>query len=167
MAAMSQPPRRAQPVVIENHLQVLTHALDGLFRVPGTQWRFGLDGLIGLIPGVGDAITSLASFTLLLAAVRYRVPKIAILRMGLNLAIDYAVGALPLVGDAFDFVWKANQRNLAILQSHATVDADQARLRTTGDYLFVFGVIGGLVALLIAAAAVAVWILAQLLDALG
>ena len=73
--------------------------MDDLFRVPVLGWRFGLDALIGLVPGLGDTTTALVSFYILAAAVRYSVPKITLLRMGLNIGIDYVVGSLPIVGD--------------------------------------------------------------------
>ena len=79
-------------VEIEEGLENLSHYLDGLFRIPGTGWRFGLDSLIGLIPNVGDTITSFASFYILLAGVRYGVPKITLLRMAFNIGLDYLVG---------------------------------------------------------------------------
>ena len=75
-------------VEIEEGLDNLAHYLDGLFRVPGTGWRFGLDAVIGLIPNVGDTITSFASFYILFAGVRYGVPKITLLRMAFNIGLD-------------------------------------------------------------------------------
>ena len=72
--------------------------MDDMFRVPVLGWRFGLDAVLGLIPGFGDTSTSLVSLYILVAAVRYRVPKITLLRMGMNIGIDYLVGSLPVVG---------------------------------------------------------------------
>ena len=150
-------PSREQPasdLVVSKELETLAHSLDGLFRVPGTDWRFGLDALVGLIPGVGDAVTSVASFTILLGAVRHRVPKIVILRMAMNLAIDYVVGSIPFLGDAFDFVWKANQKNMTLLRAHVGQSRGGA-----GDYAFVIGIVVALVGVLIGCAAVALWLL--------
>ena len=93
--------------------------MDDLFRIPVLGWRFGLDAIIGLIPAFGDTTTSLVSFYILASAVRYRVPKITLLRMGLNIAIDYAVGSLPVVGDLFDAWWKSNQMNVELLKRRA------------------------------------------------
>src|SRR5215210_1580448 len=104
--------RKPETVEVERSLDRLSHLLDGLFRIPGTGWRFGLDAIIGLIPGVGDMLTSLASFYILASGVRYRVPKVTLLRMGLNIGIDYLVGVVPVVGDMFDFVWKSNEMNV-------------------------------------------------------
>lgn len=135
--------------------------MDDLFRVPVLGWRFGLDALIGLIPGLGDTTTSLVSFYILAAAVRYRVPKITLLRMGLNIGIDYVVGSLPFVGDVVDAWWKSNQKNLELMRKRATVSSEEAREGRTSDWLFVGGIIAGLVALAIASAAISLYLLFQ------
>lgn len=152
-------------IEVEEGLENLSHYLDGLFRIPGTGWRFGLDSLIGLIPNVGDTLTSFASFYILLAGVRYGVPKITLLRMAFNIGLDYLVGTIPFIGDAFDFIWKANKQNMDLIRERAT----GKDVGTTGDYLFVFGIIGFLVLLLIGSILVSVylvwaliyWLLAQ------
>ena len=136
--------------------------MDDLFRVPVLGWRFGLDALIGLVPGLGDTSTALVSFYILAAAVRYRVPKITLLRMGLNIGIDYVVGALPVVGDLADAWWKSNRKNLELLQKRATVSAEEARSGKTSDWLFVGGIIVGLAALAIASAFVSFYLLYRL-----
>src|SRR5437762_1141875 len=87
-----------KPTGLQN-VERLSWLMDDLFRVPVLGWRFGLDALIGLVPGLGDTTTSLVSCYILAAAVRYRVPKISLLRMGLNIGIDYVIGSLPIVGD--------------------------------------------------------------------
>src|SRR5436305_355539 len=107
-------------VEIEKSLDQLSYYLDDLFRIPGIGWRFGLDGIIGLIPNVGDSLTTVASFYILIAGVRHGVPKITILRMALNIAIDYFVGSIPIIGDAFDFVWKSNKMNMNLIRERAT-----------------------------------------------
>ena len=136
--------------------------MDDLFRVPVLGWRFGLDALIGLVPGLGDTSTALVSFYILAAAVRYRVPKITLLRMGLNIGIDYVVGALPVVGDLADAWWKSNRKNLELLQKRATVSAEEARSGRASDWLFVGGIIVGLAALAIASAFVSFYLLYRL-----
>jgi hypothetical protein len=136
--------------------------MDDLFRVPVLGWRFGLDALIGLVPGLGDTSTALVSFYILAAAVRYRVPKITLLRMGLNIGIDYVVGALPIVGDVADAWWKSNRKNLELLQKRATVSAEEARSGKASDWLFVGGIIVGLAALAIASAFVSFYLLYRL-----
>jgi len=136
--------------------------MDDLFRVPVLGWRFGLDALIGLVPGLGDTSTALVSFYILAAAVRYRVPKITLLRMGLNIGIDYVVGSLPIIGDFADAWWKSNRMNLELLQKRATVSAEEARSGKASDWLFVGGIIVGLTALAIASATVSIYLLYRL-----
>lgn len=142
-------------IEIEEGLDNLSHYLDGLFRVPGTTWRFGLDSVIGLIPNVGDTITSFASFYILIAGVRYGVPKITLLRMAFNIGLDYVVGAIPFVGDAFDFVWKANKQNMDLIRTRAAGHGKG----TTSDYVFVFALIGLLIALLIGSILLSIYVI--------
>ena len=151
-----------QPAKIDKGLERLGWLMDDLFRVPVLGGRFGLDALIGLIPGLGDTTTALVSFYILAAAVRYRVPKITMLRMGLNIGIDYLFGSLPLVGDFADAWWKSNQKNLDLLRRRATVSADQAREGRASDWLFVGGIMLGLTALAIASAAISLYLLLRL-----
>lgn len=132
-------------IEIEEGLENLSYYLDGFFRVPGTGWRFGLDALVGLIPNVGDTVTSLASFYILLAGVRYGVPKITLLRMAFNIGLDYLVGVIPFVGDAFDFVWKANKQNMDLIRERGAGKGKG----TTGDYIFVVAMILLLIGVLI------------------
>ena len=132
-------------IEIEKGLDDLSRYLDGLFKVPGTGWRFGLDALIGLIPNVGDTLTFLPSLYILFAGVRYGVPKITLLRMAFNLGLDYAVGSVPFIGDAFDFVWKANQQNMDLIRARASGHGKGK----TSDYVFVFALIGLLLLTLI------------------
>ena len=141
--------------------------MDDLFRVPVLGWRFGLDAVIGLIPGFGDTASSLASFYILANAVRYGVPKITLLRMGLNLGIDYVVGSLPLVGDLFDAWWKSNIRNLELLRRRATVSPEEARAGRASDWLFVGAIIVGLIGLAVLSAFVSVYLLIRLFEFLG
>jgi hypothetical protein len=131
--------------------------------VPILGWRFGLDALIGLIPGIGDTGTALASFYILASAVRHGVPKITLLRMGLNIGFDYVLGSLPLVGDVADVFWKSNQKNIALLRKRATVSAEEARAGRISDWIFVGGIIVGLIALLIGSAVVSLYLLSKLL----
>lgn len=165
---INQLPAKARPaktaerrhVEIENSLDQISRWMDGLFRIPGVGWKFGLDALVGLIPGVGDTATTVVSFYILAAGVRYRVPKITLLRMAANLGIDYAVGAIPFVGDAFDLFWKANQKNVDLIRERATVDAAQAREGRMSDWLFVVGLMAVLVILLLGSIAASVLLLA-------
>jgi hypothetical protein len=153
------PKRKVSEVEIEEGLENLSHYLDGLFRIPGTGWRFGLDALIGLVPNVGDTLTSFASFYILVAGVRYGVPKITLLRMAFNIGLDYLVGTIPFIGDAFDFVWKANKQNMELIRARAT-GKDVA---TTSDYIFVFAIIGGLILILISSILISLYIIGSIL----
>jgi hypothetical protein len=153
------PKKQRSEVEIEEGLENLSRYLDGLFRIPGTGWRFGLDALIGLIPNVGDTLTSFASFYILFAGVRYGVPKITLLRMAFNIGLDYVVGTIPFIGDAFDFFWKSNQQNMDLIRTRAT-GKDKG---TTSDYLFVFGIIGFLILLLVGSILVSVYIIGAIL----
>src|SRR6267142_6025435 len=154
-----QPKRSLEPATVEHGLERLGWIMDDLFRVPVLGWRFGLDAIVGLIPGFGDTATSLVSFYILVAAVRYRVPKVTLLRMGLNIGIDYVVGSFPLVGDVFDAWWKSNQRNVDLLSKRATVSATEARKGKHSDWLFVGFIIVLLAGLAIGAAAVSLYFL--------
>jgi hypothetical protein len=103
-------------------LRQLAHLLDDRFRIPGTKYRIGLDGLVGLVPGVGDAVTTLISLYIVLEARRLGLPVSKLGRMGLNVGLDAVLGAVPLVGDLFDVAWKANRRNVALLLDHLEAD---------------------------------------------
>lgn len=155
--------RREKEVQIEKGLEELSYYLDGLFRIPGTGWRFGLDSLIGLVPNIGDTLTVLPSFYILLAGVRYGVPKITLLRMAFNIGLDYLVGSIPFIGDAFDFVWKANKQNMDLIRARAT-GTDQG---TMSDYVFVFTLFGLLLALLALSIFLSIYALASLIWWLG
>ena len=149
------PKRKRGEVEIEKNLDDLARYLDGLFRVPGTTWRFGLDSVIGLIPNVGDTLTLIPSLYILISGVRYGVPKITLLRMAFNLGLDYVVGSIPLIGDAFDFVWKANKQNMDLIRERAT----GKDVGTKSDYLFVFAIIGILMLVLIGSILVSIYVI--------
>jgi hypothetical protein len=157
--------RRA--ATIEKSLEQLSWLMDDLFRIPVVGWRFGLDALVGLIPGFGDTATSLVSFYILAAAVRYRVPKITLLRMGMNIGIDYLVGSLPVVGDVADAWWKSNQINIDLLKKRATVSVEEARSGRVSDWLFVGGIILGLIVLAIGSAFVSLYLLYRVAEVLA
>ena len=106
---------------------------DSAFRIPGTQITFGLDPILGLVPGLGDVASPVFSLFFIWHGFRLGVPKVVLARMVLNVLIDTGVGAIPVIGDVFDFGWKANVWNLALLERHAM----PGRPATSGDYLFV------------------------------
>src|SRR5215208_5999213 len=147
---------------VERGLEQLSRAMDGLFRIPGTGWRIGLDALVGLIPGVGDFATTAVSFYILAAGVRYRVPKVTLLRMASNIAVDYLLGAVPIVGDIFDAAWKSNQMNVELLKQRASVSPEEARHGRVSDWLFLGVIVLGLLVLLVASIATSLWLLTRL-----
>lgn len=100
-------------------LDWLSRVLDLAFPIPGTSFRIGLDGLLGLIPGVGDPIGAALSSYLIFEAARLGVPKRTLLRMIGNVAIESLVGIVPILGDIFDIAWKANVRNMVLLRVHS------------------------------------------------
>ena len=131
--------------------------LDSAFRVPGTQMTFGLDPILGLIPGLGDLTTPLFAALLLLHAARMKIPRVVQLRMVMNAAIDFAIGFIPVVGDLFDFGWKANVMNLALLERHAHLGSRA----TPGDWLFVLLILGALAAIVLVPILFAAWLLSH------
>ena len=154
--------QKNKQIELEESLESLSRYLDDWVRIPVVGWRFGLDALIGLVPNVGDTLTSFASFYILIAGVRYGVPKITILRMAFNIGLDYVVGAIPFLGDAFDFVWKANKQNMDLIRERAT----GKNKGTTSDYLFVGLIILALIGILIGSIAASVYILYLVFDKL-
>lgn len=96
----------------------LAQLLDAGIRVPGTAWRVGLDPIIGLVPGAGDFVGAALSLYIVLQAARSGVPSPVLLRMVGNLTVDALAGAVPIVGDVFDAVWKANLMNVALLEAY-------------------------------------------------
>lgn len=113
-------------------LRKLEVLLDEAFRIPGTSIRFGIDGIIGLVPGLGDVIAGLLSLIIPLAAWIRGVPYVALVRMLVNLGIGVLIGTIPLIGDAFDIAWKPNRRNYQLLVRHL----GEPRKHTWRDWVF-------------------------------
>ena len=111
--------------------------MDEFLRVPGTQFRFGLDPLIGLVPGIGDTGSALVSAFALIQAVRLGVPKILLARMSINILINEIIGIVPIVGDAFSFWFKSNARNYQIIKEHLGAP----RVSRRSDWIFVIAVL--------------------------
>jgi hypothetical protein len=99
-------------------LENMAHWMDSRFRIPGTNVRFGLDGILGFIPGLGDGVTALPAVYLIMSAQRLGASRWLMTRMAANVGVDMLVGAIPLVGDLFDIGFKANRRNIALLRQH-------------------------------------------------
>jgi hypothetical protein len=134
-------------------LELLAHVMDNAFEVPGVGLRFGFDAILGLIPGVGDAGTSLVSAYVIHRAHRLGVGRATLARMAANVALDFVVGAVPFAGDLFDFYWKANRRNVELLRKHAAAaPAEEGRLRRSDTWFVVMLLVG-----LFAVLAASVW----------
>lgn len=149
----------ATPASQFEHLRRWSYLLDSVFRVPGTNIRFGWDPIIGLIPGLGDLSSPLFAALLLMQAVRMRVPRIVQLRMLLNAGIDAMLSFVPVLGNIVDVAWKANARNMALLERHAQPGVAPRR----ADVMFVYGVIILLVFITLVPAVVLIWVLSRLL----
>lgn len=147
-------------------VKLLSVWTDTVFEVPGLGWRFGLDPIIGLVPVVGDLASALVSFYILSLAAQMQVPRVTLVRMMLNVAIDYVVGSIPLLGNVFDFGWKANYWNAQLLERTLAAPAYERRQQTIWDWLFVGGLMTLLVAVvigsLVAAILIAAWIAKRL-----
>ena len=107
-------------------VRAVARLLDDAIPIPGTRWRFGFDAIVGVIPVVGDMIGGALSAYIILEAARAEVPTLTLVRMLTNVGIDTLVGAVPALGDVFDAAWKANVRNVALLERHLTVTATPA-----------------------------------------
>ncbi len=99
-------------------LRTLSRLLDNAFVIPGTRYRFGFDALVGLVPGLGDAVSAIFSGYIILQASRLGAPGSVVTRMLANVALDTVVGWVPILGDIFDVAWKSNLKNMALLETH-------------------------------------------------
>lgn len=149
------------PPHLERRLSSLREAarlLDGAFRVPGTRRRFGWDPILGLVPWIGDAVTLVFGGILLVTAVQLRVPRVVQARILIVALLDFVIGLVPIAGDAVDFAFRANARNMALLERHAY----ESHPPSWRDWLLV----GGFMAALLLALAIPVFLLAMLLSSL-
>jgi hypothetical protein len=130
---------RAQRWFSDENIDLYARLLDDWFRVPFTPIRVGLDGLIGLIPGLGDILAGIASFVIILAAWIRGVPYVTLVRMMVNVGIEVIVGTIPLFGDVFDIAWKANRRNYKLMVRQLR----QPHRHTWKDYAFLLSLLAG------------------------
>jgi hypothetical protein len=140
-------------------LHALEILLDEAFVLPGTNIRMGLDGIIGLVPWLGDVLAGLLSLIIPLAAWVRGVPYVTLARMGVNLAIEVLVGSIPLFGDIFDIAWKANRRNYRLLCRHL----GEPRRHTWRDWAFLLLLAGVLGLIFAIPVALVVWFLVWLM----
>ena len=137
------------------HLDYIAALLDDMFRIPGTQIRFGLDALIGWIPGIGDAAAGIASFFIVFAAWRRGVQSITLVRMIANVLLETTIGAIPVAGDVFHVFWKANRRNYRLLIR----EKEQPGLNTGRDRVFLAIILFTVIAAAAIPVAILIWIL--------
>jgi len=146
-------------ILRDRTLQGLEMLLDEAFLIPGTGVRFGLDGIIGLVPGLGDVVAGLLSLIIPVAAWMRGVPYVTLARMVANVGIGVLVGSVPLLGDIFDIAWKANRRNYRLLQLHVR----EPRQHTWRDWGFLLGLAVGLGVVFAIPILIMVWLVGWLL----
>jgi hypothetical protein len=157
------PEEKQERSELERLFRWLALIMDNFLRVPGTQFRFGLDPLLGLLPGFGDTGSAIVSAMALIAAARRGLPKILLARMSLNILINEAVGIIPIVGDAFSFWFKSNARNYELLKEFSAAP----RRSTASDWAFVVFVLTALLVILVVSLAFSFWLLYGLAKILG
>lgn len=139
-------------------VEALAWLLDNSIPIPGTGRRIGLDAIVGLVPGLGDVLSGGLGLLVVLRGAQLGVPGIVLARMLANVAVDFAIGSIPIIGDAFDLWFKANQRNVGLIRRHT----GQAAASTAGTWAF----FGGLLLAVVLLVAGSVWLLARLLSAI-
>jgi hypothetical protein len=142
------------------HLDYIAALLDDIFRIPGTQIRFGLDALIGWVPGIGDAVAGIASLLIVFAAWRRGVESITLVRMIANVVLETTLGAIPVAGDIFHVFWKANRRNYRLLIR----EKEQPGANTRRDWMFLAIILFAAVAAAGIPIGILIWILRSLLN---
>ena len=159
------PPRlkRGGKVFDDENLDLLSHILDDFLKIPGTSIRFGLDGIVGFIPGVGDLIGGIASCIIIVAAWMRGVPYVTMARMVANVGIEVVVGAIPILGDMFDIAWRANRRNYALLAGSLT----EPRKHTIQSWIFLIGLCVLLAGLVLLPMLLLAWLMDHALRTLG
>jgi hypothetical protein len=142
-----------------DRLRRIAWVMDDLVRVPGTSRRFGLDPVLGLIPGGGDIAGGALSAWIVVAAARLGAPSSVIRRMGWNIVVDTVLGAVPLLGDVFDATWKANRRNVALLERYM----EQPGSATRSSRLVLAGVLIGIAVMVLGMAVLTVLVIRWLI----
>jgi Domain of unknown function (DUF4112) len=147
----------------DENLDILSHVLDDFIPIPGTSIRFGLDGIVGLIPGIGDMMGGIASCIILVASWVRGVPYPVLARMIANVVIEVGVGAVPVLGDMFDIAWRANRRNYALL----TGSLLEPRKVTRASWFFLAALCLFLMVLVIVPTLVIAWLATTVLHWMG
>lgn len=141
----------------------LADLLDRRYTIPGSSIRIGLDPIIGLIPYVGDAIVSFVGAFILVVAAESQLPKIVLIRMSLNIALNGMIGAIPILGDLFSVWFKSNVRNVDLLERYAVGDR---RPSTVGDWVFVVGLLLGIAFVVVGTVVGIIWFLTRVWETL-
>lgn len=140
-------------------LRKFSRLLDNAIGIPGTSFRIGLDPILGLLPGAGDFVGTALSAYIVIEAARLGVPRSALGRMVFNILVESVVGALPVLGDLFDFAWKANTKNIELLETHLNVAPENEK----ANRWFIFLLLTGLLVIGIGLAAFSVLVIGLLL----
>lgn len=143
----------------DERLRRLEVLLDEAFVIPGTNIRFGIDGIVGLVPGLGDVLAGLLSLLIPFAGWVRGVPYVTVVRMLINVAIGLLVGSIPILGDAFDIFWKANRRNYHLL----TRSIAEPRRHTWRDWAFLLALGAAVTVLFAIPLALVGWLILELL----
>ena len=155
--------RRGSKAFDDDNLDMLSHLLDDQFRIPGTSIRFGLDGIVGFIPGIGDVIGGLASCIIIVAAWMRGVSYVTLARMLVNWGIEVVLGMVPVLGNLFDIAWMANRRNYALLTG-SLADPQGVKRRS---WLFFAGLCVLLAAMLVLPMLLLGWLSVHLMHSLS
>ena len=131
-------------------LKLLSKRLDETFTIPGTKHKIGIESLIGAIPVIGDLIGGILSTYIMYSGIKMGASPRIIAQMAANIAVDFAIGSIPIVGDLFDFVWKANKKNVKLIEEVSILNEETNKI----NYLIVAALIVGLVAIMLAILAI-------------
>ncbi len=149
---------RSRTAAGASDVEALAWLLDNSIPIPGTGRRIGLDAVVGLVPGLGDVLSGGIGLFVVLRGAQLGVPGVVLARMLVNVAVDFVIGAIPILGDAFDLWFKANMRNVALIRRHIALP----EASTAGSWAF----LGGLVLAVLLLAAGMMWLVARLLGAI-
>lgn len=152
------PEEKEKRASLDSLFRWIAFIMDDFLRIPGTKFRFGLDPIIGLLPGIGDTGSAIISVLALIAAARRGIPKILLARMSLNILINELVGIVPGVGDAFSFWFKSNARNYELLKNYSAVPGRSRK----SDWIFMIAVLALLFVIVCAGLLVSLFVLQQI-----
>jgi hypothetical protein len=155
--------KRGSKVFDDENLDILSHLLDDFIKVPGLPIRFGLDGIMGAVPWIGDILGGIASCIIIIAAFVRGASYGVLLRMLANVGIEVAVGGIPVLGDAFDIAWRANRRNYALL----TGSLYEPRKYTIRSWLFLIALCAVLMVLVLLPIFLTAWVATEAMRLFG